>query len=269
MRNLPSGLNAVIAQGRVLFGIAIVVYGVENLFCGHLGLTVRGVPWFSTNAAVAYITAFVLILAGLSLISRIQAYATAVFLGVLFLFYTFIEVPVVFAKPMSVGARTMLFEALIMCASAFTLAATVRTTHADANSPANKILNRLIQSGPYLFGISAIVFGIDHFLILDFIASLVPPWLPGHLFWAYLTAAAFVLAGLAILVKWMDQWGAFMLGVMFLLWFLILHSPRVVKAFLTHNPNLQNEVSSAFIALAVCGGSWICAQHAQQRHSPD
>jgi hypothetical protein len=36
-----------------------------------------------------------------------------------------------------------------------------------------------------------------------------------------------------------------------------------VIAFHSHNPNAPNECSSAFIALGMCGGSWICAWHAQ------
>jgi hypothetical protein len=43
---------------------------------------------------------------------------------------------------------------------------------------------RLNRSGPYLFGASPVVFGVDHFLVLAVIASLLPAWLPGGLFWA-------------------------------------------------------------------------------------
>jgi hypothetical protein len=43
---------------------------------------------------------------------------------------------------------------------------------------------------------------------------------------------------------------------MFLLWFLLLHLPRVVSYPRSHDPD---EWSSAFIALAVCGVSWILA----------
>jgi len=52
-------MGKIIVQGRLFFGIAIIAYGVENFFCGHLGLTVRGVPWFSTNPLVAYPTGVV------------------------------------------------------------------------------------------------------------------------------------------------------------------------------------------------------------------
>jgi uncharacterized membrane protein len=100
------------------------------------------------------------------------------------------------------------------------------------------------------------VFGIDHFLLLRFIASLIPAWFPGALFWAYFTGAAFVAAGISIAIKTMDRLAAVLLGTMFLLWFLFLHAPRLMSAPRSHNPN---EWSSAFIALGMCGASWIMA----------
>jgi len=153
-----------------------------------------------------------------------------------------------------------------MCASAFTLATALPS--AGLGRSWERALDMLIGSGPSLFGVSSVVFGIDHFSVLAVIASLVPAWMHAGMFWAYLTGAAFVAAGVGIVIKRMDLWGAFMLGLMFLLWFLLLHSPRVIAAFRSHDPSLWYESSSAFIALAMCGGSWICAWYAYQRRRP-
>ena len=248
--------------GQFLFGIAILSFGIEDLFCAHLGLAVRGVPWFPGNPFLAYLTGAALMVAGLSIAANIRTRLTAILLGILFLLYVlFPEISNVFANPINVSVRTVAFETLAMCGSALTLAATLP----NSGSRPESVLNKFTGSGPYLFAISSIVFGIDHFLVLAVIASLVPSWLPGGLFWAYLTGAAFITAGISIATRWMDRWGAALLGLMFLLWFLILHSPRVVMAFRAHDPNSPNEWSSAFIALGMAGGSWICAGHAQQR----
>lgn len=196
----------------------------------------------------------------------VQARLTGILLGILFLFYVLLlELPEVIARPMSVSTRTVFFEALSMCAAAFILASSIPT--AVSRRPWERALDMLIASGPYLFGVSSVVFGIDHFLVLAVIASLVPVWMHLGVFWAYLTGAAFVAAGISIVIKRMDQWAGFMLGLMFFLWFLLLHSPRVVAAFRSHDPNLPDEWSSAFIALAMCGGSWICAWRAHERGS--
>ena len=256
-------MNKLIKQGPLLFAIAILSYGAENLACAHYGITVRGVPWFPVNPFLGYLTGIALIAASLSIVFNVRARLTAILLGILFLLYVlFLEAALVVAKPMNIGIRTVFFEALSMGGAALTLAAILPA--GAASRQWDSVLDKLIWSGPYLFAVSLIVFGVDHFLILDFIASLVPAWIPWHLFWAYFTGAAFIAAGIAILIGRMDRLGATWLGIMFMLWFLLLHSPRVVNAFRSHNPNVQNEWSSAFIALGMCGGCWIVACHAQR-----
>jgi uncharacterized membrane protein YphA (DoxX/SURF4 family) len=50
------------------------------------------------------------------------------------------------------------------------------------------------------------------------------------------------------------QLAAALLGLMFFLWFLLLHLPRVVARL-----DNGNEWNSALVALALCGGSWFLA----------
>jgi uncharacterized membrane protein YphA (DoxX/SURF4 family) len=257
-------MESIIPKGQFLFGITIAAFGVENLICARLGLTIPGVPWFPGNPFLAYLTGVVLLVAGLSITANIRARLTATLLGILFLLYVLLlEVPQVAAMPMDVSIRTVFFETLAIGASALTLAGTLPAS--GSIRPWDRVLDILIGSGPYLFAASSVVFGIDHFFVLGLIASLVPAWLPAHMFWAYLTGVAFIAAGISIALQWMDQWAAALLGTMFLLWFLVLHSPRVVIAVRSHDPNTPDEWSSAFIALGLCGGSWICAWRAQHR----
>jgi uncharacterized membrane protein len=118
-------------------------------------------------------------------------------------------------------------------------------------------LDKFLKSGRYLFAGSSVVFGISHFLVPRFIATLILAWIPGALFWAYFTGAAFIAAGFSVAIKLLDRLAATLLGTMFLLWFLILHAPRVLSAARSHNPN---EWSSAFMALGMCGACWIIAR---------
>jgi uncharacterized membrane protein YphA (DoxX/SURF4 family) len=260
-------VEKILRTGQLLFGISIMAFGLENLFCARLGLTVRGVPWFPTNSILGYLTGVALIMAGLSVVANVRARLSATLLGILFLLYALLlEASKVVATPLNLSLRTVFFEALAIGAAALTLAATLPAI--NPRLPGNFLLDKLRAAGPCLFGVSSIVFGIDHFLILGFIASLVPAWMGGGMFWAYLTGAALVAAGISIVAKRLDQWAAGLLGLMFLLWFFLLHSPRVMAAVQSHSPNTPDECSSAFIALAMCGGSWICALHARQRRTP-
>ncbi len=78
--------------------------------------------------------------------------------------------------------------------------------------------------------------------------------MPGHLVLASLTGAAMIAAGVSLLSKWMAGPAAFGLGAMFLIFVLTLHIPRALAD--SRNPS---EWSSALIALAMYGASWISA----------
>jgi len=111
-----------------------------------------------------------------------------------------------------------------------------------------------LVAGRFLFAISLVVFGAQHFLYAKFVATLVPSWIPGHLFWAYFVGVAFVAAALSIAIGKNARLAATLLGLMFILWVLTLHLPRVAA-----HPHDGNEWTSAFVALAMCGGAWLVA----------
>jgi hypothetical protein len=75
-----------------------------------------------------------------------------------------------------------------------------------------------------------------------------------RLFWAYFTGVAFVAAALAIASRKMLRLAAVLLGTMFFLWVVLLHVPRVAGAIRN-----GNEVTSLFVAVAMCGLSFVLA----------
>ena len=111
--------------------------------------------------------------------------------------------------------------------------------------------------GRIFVALSLVVFGVQHFIYGGFVAGLVPTWMPGHLFWAYFVGAAFFAAAAGILYKLMARPAATMLGVMFFLFIVLLHIPRIVGS-----SSDGNEWTSGFVALAMCGGAWILASAA-------
>jgi uncharacterized membrane protein len=109
-------------------------------------------------------------------------------------------------------------------------------------------VKKMADAGRYLIAISLPVFAVQHFMYADFVATLVPSWIPAHLFWAYFAGVAFIAAALTIAAKKMMRLTGMLLGTMFLLWVVVLHAPRVAAAL--HN---GNEVTSLFVALAMSG----------------
>jgi len=136
----------------------------------------------------------------------------------------------------------------------------MRATPALPNMQKSQTLGRIFVA------VSLVVFGVQHFMYGGFVAGLVPAFMPGRLFWAYFVGVAFFAAAAGILYKLMARPAATMLGVMFFLFVVLLHIPRIVG-----NAGNGNEWTSGFVALAMCGGAWILANAAslEEREKAD
>jgi hypothetical protein len=171
----------------------------------------------------------------------------AMLLGAAVLLFALIRwVPDLVAHLHNPGPWTIVFELLAISGGAFVLAASL-------SSP-DGAWNGIAAAGRYMVAVSLVIFAVQHFMYAGFVATLIPAWIPRHLFWAYFTGGAFVAAALAIATKKMVWLAATLLGTMFLLWVVLLHAPRVAGA-------LRNgdEVTSLLVALAMCGVSFILA----------
>lgn len=239
-------MGKIVEQGRLIFAISVIAFGVLHFIWANFGeAVVPVIPWPPGYPWAAYLMGIALLATGVSIAINVKSREAAASLGILLLLSVLIlHVPKMAAHPLDLGLRTRGFEPLALSGAAFALSG-----------------GRDVTIGRYLFAISAVIFGVDHFLLLDFIAKLVPSWIPGGLFWAALTGAGFIAAGVCIATKWMMRWAATWLGIMFALWVLVLHGPRVLgfSSAAPKAPHDPNEWSSAFIALAMCGASWIFA----------
>jgi uncharacterized membrane protein len=156
-------------------------------------------------------------------------------------------------------ARTRALEPLALAGAAFALAGTLPEDRPNSSSP-NSLARALIITGPDIFAFCMIIFGLQHFMYADFIATLIPAWMPARLFLAYFTGCALIVAGVAIVVKKQARIASALLGFMFLLWVILLNAPRVAAAL--HN---GDESTSLFVALAMARGSFIVASVISRR----
>jgi len=257
-------MNRLLHAGRILFALPIAVFGLQYL---HYGKLVGGLPpvpeWTPGGPLIAYATGLALLAAGLCIAANWKARIAATFIGLFFLFN------VVFLHLLHASAvwnngvtRTRALEPLALSGAAFVLAGLLP---AEASGPnwINTFADRFASCGLYLFAIPMIAFGWQHFIYAPFIATLIPSWIPGHLFFAYFTGAAFIAAAAAIITRIQAPLAATLLGVMFLLWVIVLHAPRVAV-----QPRNGDEWSSLFVAMAFCGGSFIVAGMMARRNAP-
>ncbi len=232
----------------------MVVFGIQYVALGKYAGGLPPVPpWAPGGAAGAYLVGVLLVAAGLSIAIHRYARLSALVIGVLFLLcVVFLQLQHFNDVLHNGNDRTRALEPLALSGAAFALAAVMPAEGFAGVGSSNHA--RLILFGRLLFGISMIIFGVQHFMYARFLATLVMAWLPAHLFWIYFTGASMVAAGLAITFAIQARLAGILLGIMFLLWVMLLHAPRVFGNL--HN---QDELTSLFVALAFSGSSLVLA----------
>jgi uncharacterized membrane protein len=115
-------------------------------------------------------------------------------------------------------------------------------------------LDKLIVLGPAFVAASLCAFGAEHLAQPRTIMQVVPPWMPGRLFWTYFVGVALVAAAVSIVLRKCVRWSGTLLGVMFLLFVLMVHTPRVAA-----NPKDRISWAVALRDLAFAGGGWALA----------
>lgn len=99
-----------------------------------------------------------------------------------------------------------------------------------------------------------VVVGVQHLHFATFVATLVPAWIPWRFFWACFVGVSFFAAAASFVSKIQVRLAGILLGMMFLIFVLIVHSPRIAIRFRN-----QNEWTSGFVALAMTGVGFILA----------
>lgn len=234
--------------GRIVFGVAMVLFGLLYLFYSRGIMPAPGPPWTAETGVWAWLIGVGFVVAGVCIVVKRWARAATVLLASAFLLRVlFTFVPRVIEHVRDPGPWTSGAEVMALGAAALVLARELELSNSMS-------WESLMLAGRFLFAAALVVFGIQHFLYAKFIATLITGWIPGHLFWAYFVGVAFIAAALSLATKIQGRLAATLLGLMFLLWVIVLHIPRVVAS-----PHNGNEWTSAMIALVMSGGSFVLA----------
>ena len=239
--------------GRWIFSLAIVALGAENIVRAHDVRSIPALPFLPPVPWLAILFGTLWIACGLGLLVQRWLRASAYTLGATYIFWTLVHVvPQYIAQPGDMGLRTIVFEPLSLACIALLL-------------PGESVTPKwLAVACRIVIAVAMIVFGVDHYLGIVFIASLIPNWIPWHISWVALFGAVFIACGLeigmgigsGIFARW--SWAA--IGVMFAVWVIALHLPRVLGLYgIPGAPRNPDEWSSLFIAVGLWGGPWAMA----------
>jgi uncharacterized membrane protein len=232
--------------GRLLFSLAITGIGIETLICSYVSSYSPGpyykivpvIPWLPAIPSLAYLVGAILVLCGAGLLFQRTFVVSSITLGALMLLCGLaFDLP---RRPnlMSAEWRTNVLEPITIGSLAWLapgLGGIPRWLH---------------RASRYLLAFALIIFGIAHFQVLTFIASMVPGWIPWHWFWTVFFGVAFIAAGVSFATGFLQRWAALGVGLMFALWTVTIHLPPVLA---TPDPDKWSDV---FIVLALWGGFW-------------
>jgi uncharacterized membrane protein len=89
-------------------------------------------------------------------------------------------------------------------------------------------LDRITLLTPFFVAVPMAIFGADHFVFHDFVARIVPSWIPWHLFWALFVGVCLIAGGLGIAVRRYEFPAMALFGTMMYLFVLLMHIPSIV-----------------------------------------
>jgi uncharacterized membrane protein len=235
-------------SGRFLFAFAIITFGAiqiitGNFMSGFLPVTdnLPGRKFF------LYLISTLFLAGGIAMLIPESARRATLMIGFfLLLLAIYPHLVSLLSDIHNPGPWTSIAETPALAGGAFIIAGD-SSVFPSPNTPGPEF-PKLRRTGRILFASSLIVFAIQHFLYADYIATLIPSWIPFQLFFAYFVGVAFTAASISILINIKARLASTLLGFMFLFWVIFLHAPRVVV-----HSSKESEWTSMFIALAFSG----------------
>lgn len=241
--------------GRSFVAIAFIAFGIQHLIYGSFVTRIAPQPprWVPAPSLWAYLLGVCLISGGAAILLRKYDRQAALSLGWLTLALTvLLHVPRWQAEPLNAGLLTFLGKGYMLSGAAFLVAASLM--------PADRSSRQAAYAGRGFLSLFFILCGVEHFWLTQFVATLVPSWIPGHMFWTYFAGAALIAGGVGMFIPATARLAALLSALMVLSWVILLHIPRALA-----NLHDSNETTAVFEALAVTGAALLVAHDVARR----
>lgn len=241
------------------YALGAIGLGAVTMLVGDFAMQWQPVPrWLPAYEPLAHLSGALLVAGGVTAAMR-RGGDERLILPLFYLLWAVALHPLFIAAAPSIGTLLGLAEILALAAggSMLTNASKPRYNAASGVSRlggsmlTNASTPRWLRPAARIaFGISALVFGLAHFVYADFTAKMVPGWLPVPHFWTYATGLGHIAAGIAILSGIKARLAATALAAMCGSFVLLLHAPRVAA-----NPGSRLEWTMMFVALSLAGAA--------------
>lgn len=219
-----SGLDKLVVLGPVFVAAPLATFGAEHLAEGGLmaGMVPHWIPW---HVFWIYFVGLCLIAAALSFICSRFLLWSASLLAILFLiFVSTMDLPGTIAQSANRINWVLLFRETSFGSGALALTGLLLRQKSDQLSKTFIFLARI------LIGVTLLLYGVQHFLHPDNVIGvplekLTPAWVPIPHFWADLTGAILLVAGIALLLNKRSRFAATLAGLVMVVITVFLYTP--------------------------------------------
>jgi hypothetical protein len=250
----------VIKYGRIFFSTSLIALSIQHLFLDHYLDNSPGPESITGVIFVFFGFLYKVLLATLAaalLFNRKPGIAGAGLGMTIVVWIGFRHFPLFIRDITDPSELNYMAIGMAIAASAFFVAESFRYSVPGPHIYSARHWPTIITPlGRYLYAVSMIIFGFQHLVYANFIASLIPLWIPAHKFWAYATGVLLIATGLSIIFAWRIRSGSLWLGRMIGLWVLLVHLPKIVA-----NPGDTYEWTNLLQSVAITSGAFVLHQN--------
>jgi uncharacterized membrane protein YphA (DoxX/SURF4 family) len=252
--------------GIYLYALAAIATGVMDAVFGGFDPAEQPIQAFGDNVPgrqiFAYVVAVFLIAGGIAVFRRRSARFGSVALMIAYAIFAVFWLPRFYSAPHVLGIHAGVIIGILggFCQEIIVVAAAV-LIYENASHAGLRESQHVTSFVRWIFGLSAVAFGLAHLTGIPATAALVPKWLPpGQNFWAVLTGVAFVFAGVAILTGILDILAARLTALMLFVFSALALAPVAVAY-----PHAQTAWGINVYNVVAIASMWIFASWIAER----
>ena len=231
---------------RILIAISFAAFGAHQLIYGAFVTRVIGAlpSWIPLQTFWVDFTGIILIAAAIALL--LEKRNIAVILGFACLASALLtHLPAALAQPDNAGRWVSFGKGLTIAGCAFTVAGSLGARFRDLSPEA------FILYGKCSLGAFMILSGVLHFMLRQFVASLFPSWIPGHIFFTLFAGVLLIAGGIGMMLPFTTRPASLLSGIMILAWVPLIHIPLALKNLRNPNESVPVFEALAFGCLAI------------------